>query len=64
MPPDSNAGQQFNLSYTFEGLSEGINALAISPDGDNLLSGCKLIITNTNFKWLTRTAYTQAMMVS
>ncbi|KZP07475.1 WD40 repeat-like protein [Athelia psychrophila] len=49
MPRDSNAGQRFNLSYTFEGLSEGINALAISPDGDNLLSGCndgQLVVWN------------------
>ncbi|KZP09271.1 WD40 repeat-like protein [Athelia psychrophila] len=32
--------QCFKLSYTFKGLSEGVNALAINPDGINLLSGC------------------------
>lgn len=34
--------QCFKLLYTFEGLSEGVNVLAISPDGVNLLSRCKL----------------------
>lgn len=36
-----NTGQHFLLSYTLEGLAEGVNTLAISPDGVNLLSGCE-----------------------
>ncbi|KZP10216.1 WD40 repeat-like protein [Athelia psychrophila] len=32
--------EQFKLSYTLEELSEGVNALAISPDGISLLSAC------------------------
>lgn len=39
--PAQDVGQRFELSYTFEGLDEGVNALAISPDGHTLLSGCE-----------------------
>lgn len=32
---------KFQLSFTLEGLSEGVNALAISADGMTLLSACE-----------------------
>ena len=36
-----NTEKRFKVEYTLKGLSEGVNALAISPDGINLLSGCE-----------------------
>ncbi|KAF7983513.1 hypothetical protein HWV62_21850 [Athelia sp. TMB] len=36
----TNDQGRFKLSHTLQGLSEGVNALAISPDGLFLLSGC------------------------